>query len=88
MATTLTVELRAHAEIREPLERLLASSVDEPGLLRSLLEVVGSVLAQLADDPSAPDRVGVEVDASPNRVEIRIPRELAVDTLLFSPGPP
>ncbi|MCA9493765.1 MAG: hypothetical protein KC621_27720 [Myxococcales bacterium] len=86
MATTLTVELRAHAEVRERLEGLLRPSVHEPGLLLGLLETVASLLQQLAEDPASPAQVGVEVDASPSKVEIRIPRGRIVDTLLFRPG--
>ena len=82
MPTTLRVELGAHHEVHKAIERLLSGSGGEPGLLRGFLDYVASLLADLAEDPTVPRSLGVEVVSNAGRVEIRIPRGKVVDTLM------
>ena len=86
MPTTLQVELGAHHDFRKAIEHLLAGSGSEPGLLQGLLDYIGSLLADLADDPTVPRSLGVEVVRNAGLVEIRIPRGQVVDTLLCDLG--
>jgi hypothetical protein len=82
MPTLLEVELGAHQAAREAIEALLSGSIGEEGLLQGILDSVADLLSDLAQDPTVPRLLGVEVMATPGLVEIRIPRGRVVDTLL------